>query len=70
MLRTYTFSLVQHSPFRSTAFDANPEEERVLVGRAYRSERKLYKKSPLIQEIVNDEHDFNMLSIGVSHLGW
>lgn len=70
MFRTTTFSLVEHSPFKSSIFDVTPEEERVFVGRSYKSERKLYKKSPLIQEIINFDHDYNMLSIGVTNLGW
>ncbi|KAJ8943697.1 hypothetical protein NQ314_009670, partial [Rhamnusium bicolor] len=44
----------------------SPEEDRILIGKAYTVERKLLHRSPAVQEIICDHHDYRMLAIGVT----
>ncbi|KAJ8936898.1 hypothetical protein NQ318_010925 [Aromia moschata] len=66
LLRTNTFSPYEHRIDKSTAFDAEPQEERVLVGKAFANERKLLHRSPATQELINDCHDYKMFAIGIT----
>lgn len=45
-----------------------PEEKRILEGQNCKSEKKLLQRSPIIQEITLENHDYRMLSIGISNI--
>lgn len=49
----------------ATDHETLPEEDRILQGKNCKSEQKLLQRSPLIQEIVLENHDYRMLSIGI-----
>ncbi|KAJ8984696.1 hypothetical protein NQ317_004955 [Molorchus minor] len=66
LLRTNIFSPYEHKVIKTTTFDALPEEERVLVGKAYSNERKLLHRSPVTQELILDSHDYKIFAIGVT----
>lgn len=50
-------------------FHSLPEEDRILQGKNCKIEQKLVQRSPLSQEIILENHDYRMLSIGISNLG-
>lgn len=52
------------SRLRQSAFHTNAEENRVLLGKAYKQERKLKHRSPAVQELIFDNHSYKMLAIG------
>ncbi|CAG9832661.1 unnamed protein product [Diabrotica balteata] len=66
LLRTTIFSPMEHDQYKMYQFLPTPEEARILKGKACTSEKKLLHRSPLIQEIVFDQHDYRMLCIGVT----
>ncbi|KAJ8920497.1 hypothetical protein NQ315_005366 [Exocentrus adspersus] len=68
LLRTNLFSPFEHKLVKNQAFDTTPEEDRILIGKAYRSERKLKHRSPAVQELIFDNHDYRMLAIGVANI--
>nr|CAH7745062.1 unnamed protein product [Callosobruchus chinensis] len=68
MLRTDTFNPVIHG-HQNPTYVATPEEERILLGKACATECKLFQRSPVIQELILDQHDYRMLAIGVADMG-
>nr|CAI5855487.1 unnamed protein product [Callosobruchus analis] len=68
MLRTDTFNPIIHG-HQNPSFVATPEEERILLGKACATECKLFQRSPVIQELILDQHDYRMLAIGVADMG-
>ncbi|ERL90814.1 hypothetical protein D910_08160 [Dendroctonus ponderosae] len=66
LLRTFNFSPIEH--YGKTKLEDTPEEQRVLVGNAFRSEKKLLHRSPAIQQIIFDDHDYQLLSIGLNDI--
>ncbi|XP_018580026.1 uncharacterized protein LOC108917761 [Anoplophora glabripennis] len=68
LLRTKVFSPYEHKLVKNAAFNTTPEEDRILMGKACRFEQKLLHRSPAIQEIILDNHDYRMLSIGVTDI--
>ncbi|KAH1028386.1 hypothetical protein HUJ05_001741 [Dendroctonus ponderosae] len=59
-------SPIEH--YGKTKLEDTPEEQRVLVGNAFRSEKKLLHRSPAIQQIIFDDHDYQLLSIGLNDI--
>lgn len=66
-MRTDNFSPIEHIIAKSTV-DSTRDEKRILLGKAYKSEKKLLHRSPAIQEITFDDHDHRLLSIGVNDI--
>ncbi|KAL1508950.1 hypothetical protein ABEB36_003764 [Hypothenemus hampei] len=66
LLRTLNYSLVENT--RRSTIEATQDERRVLLGKAFRTERKLLHRSPAIQEIIFDQHDHRLLSIGINDI--
>ncbi|CAH2020601.1 unnamed protein product [Acanthoscelides obtectus] len=67
MLRTDNFNPIMRH--QNIAYVATPEEERILLGKVCATECKLYQRSPVIQELILDQHDYRMLAIGVADMG-
>ncbi|KAG5873369.1 hypothetical protein JTB14_022972 [Gonioctena quinquepunctata] len=67
LFRTNTFNPVLHANY--TVFSVSPDEQRILRGKACTTERKLLQRSPAIQEIILDRHDYKMLAIGLTDMG-
>ncbi|XP_050299256.1 uncharacterized protein LOC126738127 [Anthonomus grandis grandis] len=65
LLRTNNFSPVEHSG--APIMRDTPEERRVLVGKAFKNEKKLLHRSPIIQQILFENHDYRLLSIGINN---
>ncbi|CAG9818264.1 unnamed protein product [Phaedon cochleariae] len=70
LLRTDTFNPIEHGFPKSAMYKATPEEMRILKGKACKHERKLLHRSPAIQEIILNDHDYRMLAIGVTDTGF
>ncbi|VEN39501.1 unnamed protein product [Callosobruchus maculatus] len=68
LTRKYLSLIVIHG-HQNPAFMANAEEERILLGKACATECKLFQRSPVIQELILDQHDYRMLAIGVADMG-
>lgn len=66
-MRTENYSPIEHVTIKSTV-ESNTDEKRILLGKAYKSEKKLLHRSPAIQEITFDDHDHRLLSIGVNDI--
>ncbi|XP_076250439.1 uncharacterized protein LOC143190175 [Rhynchophorus ferrugineus] len=66
LLRTLCFSPVESSGL--TLITTLPEEQRVLLGKAFKNERRLLHRSPAVQEIIFDDHDYRMLAIGIKNI--
>ncbi|XP_023021381.1 protein phosphatase 1 regulatory subunit 36 isoform X2 [Leptinotarsa decemlineata] len=69
LFRTDTFNPIEHDDLKTAVYKANPEEQRILKGKTCISERKLLQRSPAIQEIILENHDYKMLAIGVTDVG-
>ncbi|XP_030753095.1 uncharacterized protein LOC115880109 [Sitophilus oryzae] len=66
LLRTLCFSPVESSGVPLP--QATSEEERLLTGKAFKNEKRLLHRSPIIQEIIFDNHDYRMLAIGLKNI--
>lgn len=66
LLRTFNFSPIEH--YGKSNLEDTPEEQRVLLGKAFRSEKKLLHRSPAIQQIIFNDHDYDLLSIGFNDI--
>ncbi|CAG9854596.1 unnamed protein product [Phyllotreta striolata] len=68
LTRTIHFSPSEHDEFKRGSYVALPDEEKILRGKAFTEEDKLLHRSPCIQELTNGDHDYRLLSIGVTDI--
>lgn len=66
LIRTINFSPSEHSELKRELYVALPGEEQILRGRAFREEQKLLHRSPCIQELIRQDHDYRLLAIGIT----
>ncbi|XP_066247212.1 protein phosphatase 1 regulatory subunit 36-like [Euwallacea similis] len=66
LMRTIKYSPVEHAG--KCPLEVTLEEERILLGTAFRTKKKNPLRSPAIQEIIFDDHDYRFLSIGIDNV--
>ncbi|XP_066150633.1 protein phosphatase 1 regulatory subunit 36-like [Euwallacea fornicatus] len=66
LMRTIKYSPVEHAG--NCTLESTLEEEKILLGTTFKTKKKHLLRSPAIQEIIFNDHDYRFLSIGINNI--